>query len=117
MDQQNRIETFYMSLEEPLRGTLLFLREHILASHSQLNETWKYGMPFFCFGKKMFCYFWFDKNDRSRPYIGFAEGYRMEHPLLEQGKRKRMKIMRFEHEGDLPVEELNEILEQALTFY
>ena len=116
-DQQSHLENFYTSLQEPLRGTLLFLREYILARHPQLNESWKYGMPFFCFGKKMFCYFWFDKTDKNRPYIGFADGYRMTHPLLEQGDRKRMKILRIDPQNDLAMEAISEIFAQALSFY
>ena len=117
MDQQNKIEAFYMSLREPLRGTLLFLREAILHAHPQLKETWKYGMPFFCLDKKMFCYFWFDQNDRSKPYIGFADGYRIEHPMLEQGNRKRMKIFRFDPAEDIAIGSLQEIMHMALLFY
>lgn len=116
-DQQSKLENFYTSLQEPLRGTLLFLRAYILEQHPQLNESWKYGMPFFCFGKKMFCYFWFDKKDQSRPYIGFADGYRMIHPQLEQGDRKRMKILRIDPEKDLPMEAMQEIFNEALGFY
>lgn len=117
MDHQAKLTNFYTSLDEPLKGTLLFLREQILQLHPRINEAWKYGMPFFCFGKKMFCYYWFDKQHRNRPYIGFADGYRMEHPLLEQGNRKRMKILRINPEEDLPMEDIESVLQKALIHY
>ncbi len=82
-----------------------------------MKESWKYSMPFFTMGKKMFCYFWFDKGNRSKPYLSFADGYRMEHPMLEQDDRKRMKIVRFTPEDDLPVEDIVQIIKLALRFY
>ncbi len=116
-DHQNKLIEFYDSLEEPLKGTLLHLREFILKQDERLHETWKFGMPFFDLEKKMFCYFWFDKTDRKRPYLSFADGYRMEHPALESGDRKRFKILRFNPEQDLPMEEIHEVLITALKFY
>ncbi|MCF6352841.1 MAG: DUF1801 domain-containing protein [Cyclobacteriaceae bacterium] len=68
------------------------LRAHILAFDPQIIEAWKYRLPFFLYKKKMFCYFWADKKT-GLPYIGIVEGRNIDHPMLEQGNRKRMKII------------------------
>ena len=44
-------------------------------------------------------------------------GNEIEHPGLETGNRKRIKIFRFHADGDLPMEAINEILELAKGTY
>lgn len=112
----NDFERFFDEKPEPLRGTLLYLRELINGMDQRMNESWKYRMPVFCIGKKMFCYLWVDQKTQE-PYMGVVEGKRIEHPDLEQGKRSRMKIMRFKKDGDLPVESIREVLTLALALY
>lgn len=117
MDQQYQLQNFYDNLPEPLGSTLLYLREYILKADPRMNESWKFGTPFFCIGKKMFCYFWFDKKRLDRPYLSFSEGYGIEHPLLEQGNRKRFKIFRFDPAEDLPMVALADIIRQGLALH
>lgn len=95
---------------------MLTLRDIILAFDSRISEAWKYRMPFFCIGKKMFCYLWIDKVTKQ-PYIGIVEGGRIDHPMLEQGSRARMKILRVKSEEDLPIESIHEVLKKAIKFY
>lgn len=110
------LEHFYLNNKEPARACLLALKTIILKMDDNVSSCWKYRMPFFCFKGKMFCYLWTDKKTKE-PYIGIVEGNRMSHPLLEQGKRSRMKILRINPEKDLPVELIELILNQALDFY
>ncbi|PCE62879.1 DUF1801 domain-containing protein [Sediminicola luteus] len=107
---------FYLNKPEPLRGTLLALRDFILKQDEHLNHQLKYGMPFFCYGKKMCCYLWTDKKT-GEPYVGFVEGKRLDHPALEQGQRARMKIFRISTEADLPLPELKAVLDAMLAWY
>jgi len=95
---------------------MLALRDIILAFDSRIVEAWKYRMPFFCVGKKMFCYLWTDKVTKQ-PYIGVVEGNKIEHPYLEQGNRARMKVLRVDSEEDLPIESIHEVLSEAIKFY
>ncbi|MCF6361224.1 MAG: DUF1801 domain-containing protein [Cyclobacteriaceae bacterium] len=92
------------------------LRDYILDLNPEITEAWKYRLPFFLYKKKMFCYFWADKKT-GLPYIGIVEGRNIDHPMLEQGNRKRMKILRINPEADLPIEVLNNILKKAIALY
>jgi len=84
---------FYLNKEEPNKSCLLALRAIILKQDINITETKKYGMPYFCYKNKMFCYLWTDKKTEE-PYILFVEGQHLNHIQLETGKRARMKILR-----------------------
>ena len=104
-------EYFYYK-EEPVKSILLRMRERILALGPGVTEAWKYRMPFFCFRGKMFCYLWVHR-DLHQPYIGFVEGRQLEHPLLLQEGRARMKI--FFLREPLPLADLDGLLRQAVA--
>ena len=80
---------YYLSKKEPSKSSLLALRSIILKQDAEVSETRKYGMPCFCYKKKMFCYLWTDKSTGD-PYILFVEGKHLHHPKLESGDRSRM---------------------------
>jgi Domain of unknown function (DU1801) len=109
----NPIDTYFLEKDEPIKGCLLFLREYILNLDDGLSETWKYGMPFYCYRGKMFCYLWVHKKYKQ-PYLGLVDGGKMNHPMLIQEKRARMKIMLFDPAKDLPVKALRSVLREAL---
>ncbi|MBB6128998.1 DUF1801 domain-containing protein [Mucilaginibacter lappiensis] len=111
-----QLYNFYLQKDEPIRGCLLALKDIILKQDENISAEWKYGMPFFCYKGKMFCYLWVHKK-YHQPYIGIVEGQRFDHPGLIIEKRSRMKIMLFEADKDLPVETINNILKQALDLY
>lgn len=111
-----QLDNFYLQKDEPIRGCLLALKDIILKQDENISAEWKYGMPFFCYKGKMFCYLWVHKK-YHQPYIGIVEGQRFDHPKLIIEKRSRMKIMLFEADQDLPVETINNILRQALDLY
>lgn len=110
------LEKYYLEKEEPTKSCLLTLREIILSQDNNITNELKYGMPFFCYKGKMFCYLWMDKITKQ-PYIGFVEGNRLNHPKLEQGKRSRMKILRINASEDLPLNLIENLLQEALDFY
>ncbi|MDX2071424.1 MAG: DUF1801 domain-containing protein [Haliscomenobacter sp.] len=111
-----KMDHFYLDREEPIKSCLLALREIILRQNPEISAAWKYGMPFFCFRGKMFCYLWVHKKI-GQPYLGIVEGKHFEQPFLLQEKRSRMKIMLFDPEEDLPLETIESILQQALQLY
>lgn len=47
---------YYEDQEEPNKSCLLALRSIILGQDRDVTETRKWGMPCFCYRKKMFCY-------------------------------------------------------------
>ena len=110
------LDNFYLRSVEPQKSTLLALRDIVLRQDENISEAWKYSMPFFCYRGKMFCYFWIDKKN-GRPYLGFVEGKRLDHPLLIKGSRSRMKILQIDPEKDIPVRTVTAILKQALDLY
>ena len=110
------LENYYASQEEPNQSCLLALRSVILKQDKAVSETQKWGMPCFCYRKKMFCFLWTDKKT-AEPYILFVEGQRLDDPLLEEGSRSRMKIFRVKPEEDLPVNKIEALLTQALNLY
>lgn len=110
------IDNYYLSKEEPSKSCLLALRSIILEQDTDVTETQKWGMPCFCYKKKMFCYLWTDKNT-DEPYILLVEGKHLDHPSLEAGSRTRMKILRIDPNEDLDIELILMILNQALDLY
>jgi len=110
------IDNFYSNKKEPIKGCLLALRRIILEQDSHVTETQKWGMPCFCFKKKMFCYLWTDKKTKE-PYILFVEGKHLHHPKLEVGDRSRMKIFRVDPNKDLPLKTIVTLLNDALNLY
>lgn len=107
------IENFYLNLTEPNRSCMLSLRDFIVPLHEDITQEWKYRLPFFYLRGKMFCYLWMDKHT-GYPYIGFTDGGKMNHPMLVQGDRKRMKILAINPKEDLPLKVLNEVFEEAM---
>lgn len=110
------LDHYYLNKEEPSKSCLLALRSMILKQDTNVMETKKYGMPCFCYKKKMFCYLWTDKKT-DQPYILMVEGKYLDHPKLEEGNRSRMKIFRVDPSIDLPVKTIENILQTALDLY
>ena len=110
------IDNYFLQKEEPVKSCLQFLRDHILGQDSNITEAWKYGMPFYCYKGKMFCYLWVHKK-YQQPYIGIVEGKRIDHPDLLQEKRARMKIFLLDANKDIPVKKINAILKEVLRLY
>lgn len=110
------LDHYYLNKEEPSKSCLLALRSMILKQDTNVTETKKYGMPCFCYKKKMFCYLWTDKKT-DQPYILLVEGKYLDHPKLEEGNRSRMKIFRVDPSIDLPVKTIENILQTALDLY
>lgn len=108
MDQE-----LFLRLSEENRACLLALRQIILKSDVAISETKKYGMPCFIYKNKALCYLWFDAKTKE-PYILFVDGNKLNHPFLESGGRKRMKILRVDAKKDLNVKVITNVLSTAL---
>jgi uncharacterized protein YdhG (YjbR/CyaY superfamily) len=108
------LQTFYENQPEPNQSCFFAIRQFVLKLHPDFTEEYKYGLPFFYFQGKGLCYSWYDKKT-SEPYIGFADGKLLDHPRLELGDRKRMKIFRIDPSSDLPIEDLKQIIEDSIS--
>jgi hypothetical protein len=109
------IDQYFLQKEEPIKSCLQALRELLQNFHGEITEEWKYGMPFYYYRGKMFCYLWIHKKFKQ-PYIGIVEGKELKHPALLLEKRARMKILLIDPEKDLPVRTIRSILKEALLF-
>lgn len=49
------------------------------------------------------------------PYFLFVEGRYMEHPKLESGDRKRMKVYAVDPEIDMDIDEIQDLLQEAMN--
>ena len=107
------IDNYFLQHGEPVKSCLQYLREYILKQDELITEEWKYGMPFYCYNGKMFCYLWTYKK-YLQPYIGIVEGKLINDPDLIIEKRSRMKILLIDPDTDLPVEKLHRIVNEAL---
>lgn len=112
----NALDNFYEQQKEPVKSCLLALKAIILSQDENVSATWKYGMPFFCYKEKMFCYLWVHKKYKQ-PYLGIVEGNHFTEQFLIQEDRSRMKIMLFDQNEDLPIQTVEEILQKALNLY
>jgi hypothetical protein len=110
------IDLYFQQQEEPGRTCLLFLRDYLQQYDSNITETWKYRMPFYCYKNKMFAYLWTRKKT-GQPYLGIVEGIKIDHPLLLQEDRSRMKILLLDPATDIPLDTINTILDTALQLY
>ena len=109
-------DNFYLQKEEPVKSCLSALRQIILDRNPDIAEAWKYRVPFFCYKERMFCYLWIEKKTNF-PYLGIAEGKKIDHPALIQDDRSRMKIIKFDPHEDLPLAIIHTILDAALLLY
>lgn len=112
----SELDLFYDRQEEPNKGCFLALRSIILGLDPNISEAYKYKLPFFLYKNKMFCYLWKDKQTNF-PYIGIVKGNELEHPLLEQGNRKKMKAISINPNEDIPIGALESILKEAIKLY
>ena len=110
------LHNYYLNKTEPNKSCLLALRSIILDQDKNITETQKWGMPCFCYKKKMFCYLWTDKKT-DEPYILMVEGIYLDNHELEEGDRSRMKILRVNPNKDLPIKTIKSILQKALDLY
>ncbi|RZJ55709.1 MAG: DUF1801 domain-containing protein [Flavobacterium sp.] len=110
------LDNFYEKQEEPFKEVLFALKEIILRQDKDITNVLKYGMPFFCYKGKMFCYLWIHKKHKQ-PYIGIVEGNHFEEPFLIQENRSRMKIMLLESNQDLPIDLIETIVKKAIDLY
>ncbi|MBU2994894.1 DUF1801 domain-containing protein [Cellulophaga baltica] len=107
---------FYLKKSEPDRSCFLALRQIILHEDNLITETIKYGIPCFCYKNKIVCYLNTDKKTKV-PYLLMVEGKHLNHPKLEAGNRVKMKIFKVNPHIDIPIKEIQLLLNEALDLY
>lgn len=113
---EEAFDNYFLKQPEPHKSCLFALRDIIMSQDKNISCALKYGMPFFSYRGKMFCYLWVHKKNQ-KPYLGIVEGKRIAHPKLLMEKRSRMKILLVDPDHDLPITTIKKILKQALDLY
>ncbi len=96
-----------------INDTIHFLKNYISSLDKNLELLKKYGMPFFYYRGKMFCYIWKDKKTKE-PYLGFMDGNKLTNVRLEAGNRSRVKILRVNPNIDIDIKVIKEIVFEAI---
>lgn len=110
------LDDFYLDKSEPVRSCLLALRDIICQYNEELEPAWKYRLPCFMLGKKIFCYLWVDRKSHF-PYIAIGNGVKIEHPDLIQGDRTFVKLLMIDPNKDIPLETIHVIFDMAMKLY
>lgn len=110
------LDNFYLNQHEPNKSCLLALRDIIVNYSDELQPVYKYRLPCFMLGKKIFCYLWIDKKS-AFPYIGIGNGVKINHPDLIQGDRTFVKLFMVNPKKDIPIETVHEIFDMAMKLY
>jgi Domain of unknown function (DU1801) len=108
------LENFYDLQPEPNKSCLLALKDIILSQDENIAAAWKYGLPFFCYKSKMFCYLWVHKK-LQQPYIGIEEGKHFDEPYLMIEKASRMKKLFIDPNEDIPIEIVTQVIQKAIN--
>ncbi|WP_153800475.1 DUF1801 domain-containing protein [Foetidibacter luteolus] len=110
------LDNFFLQKNEPEKSCLQALRQIILQYNAGITEHWKYGLPFYYYNGKMFCYLWIHKKYKQ-PYIGICQSTHIEHPQLLIEKRAKMKILLVNPEEDIPVDTIALVFRQSLSIF
>ncbi|MGB0934101.1 MAG: DUF1801 domain-containing protein [Lishizhenia sp.] len=76
-----------------------------------IERSIKYGSACYLLNEKMFVFVLVEKNT-EKPYVLFTDGNLLEHPKLEKGNRKRMKVYYVNPSEDINRGELYELLNE-----
>lgn len=113
---KEKIDAYFLKQIEPNRSCLFALRDIIRNYNNEISEEWKYGIPYYYYKKKPFCYIWKDKTTQ-KPYIGISRGILIKHPSLIQGNRTKIKILPIETDKDILIETIYSIFDLATKLY
>lgn len=106
----NPAENYIISKPEPWRAMLIELQAIIKHTVPDVEEAFKWNLPFYTLNGKMFCFLNFRKTFID---VGFPWGIKItvhrEH-LVAGEKRKNLRSLRYNSSEEIDVEVLQEIL-------
>jgi Domain of unknown function (DU1801) len=113
---EESLDNFFLSIPEPQRSALLFLRQFFI-NDMQLEENWKFNTPFYYYNGKWFCYISYNRKKNHEIYIGFVKGHLVNHKALLAEGRKQIKVYRVNPDKDIKVAELKTIVKLCKGVY
>jgi len=109
----NQLVTDYISnFDEPIAGRLQHLREFILKTVPQAEETISYAMPAYIVNGKMFIYF-SGYAKHIGMYPGRIENYNFSERVKKYASGK--STLQFKNDEPLPFDVIKELLDYRLT--
>ncbi len=111
----NPAEDYILSKPEPWRSMLIELQAIIKHTIPEVEEQFKWHLPFYSLHGKMFCFLNFRKKFVD---IGFTWGIHIDihkDHLIAGEKRKNLRSLRYYTKEDIDVVVLQDILKAAST--
>ncbi len=106
----NPAEDYILSKPEPWRSMLIELQAIIKHTIPEVEEAFKWNLPFYSLNGKMFCFLNFRKTFVD---VGIPWGVRLENYtswMVAGEKRKNLRSVRYYSQEEIDVELLQEIL-------
>ncbi len=106
----NPAEAYILSKPEPWCTMLMELQAIIKSTVPDVEETYKWNLPFYMLEGKMFCFLNFRKSFID---VGFPRGVQIQvhkEALVGGEKRKNLRSLRYKTMQDIDVEVLVEVL-------
>jgi hypothetical protein len=113
----NPIEQYFLNQSEPIQSVMLCLRQIILDTLPNVEEKYKYKIPFYYNNGKSICYLNRLKNTNYVD-LAFINGFKLfnKHGLLKAGRgRKMVKSIAYPTLESIDVKLLQVILLEAAT--
>ena len=112
MKAQEKIDNYFLSLQEPHQSCLLFLRSFLLGYSTDITEKRSFNTPFYYYKGKSIGFISYDPKT-GIIYFSFTRGFLLHHPALVSEGRKKQKVLYIDPAKDVDVESLNAVLEMA----
>ena len=109
----NPAENYILSKPEPWRSMLIELQAVIKHAIPEVEEAYKWRLPFYSLNGKMFCFLNFRKTYVD---VGFPWGIRLEKHteyLVGGEKRKNLRSLRYYSQEEIDIEVLQGVLQEA----
>lgn len=113
----NPVEIYFLNQTEPLQSILLFVRQVILETIPEMEEKYKYKIPFYYYKGKPVCYLNILK-EANYVDLGFWDGFKLsnKHQLLKANNRKMVKSLEFNNPKTINIVALQETLLEAVAY-
>ncbi len=109
-ERMNPAENYILSQQEPWRSILIELQAIIKHTIPELEESFKWSLPFYSYKGRMFCFLNFRKKFVD---IGFPSGIHIEihkDRLIAGEGRKNLRSLRYYSQDEIEVKILQEVL-------
>jgi len=111
----NPAEQYIFNQREPFQSIMLYVRSVILRTLPNVEEKYNYGIPFYHYNKKPFCYFNILKRTNFVD-IAFVKGAQLKEqfPVLKDyNNRKYVRSLQYENLESIDEGQLIAVLKEA----